>query len=228
MEALKKHCSKRFFLPRSFKNENHLEKVQGVYVPFWLFDAEAEGSAFYEATKSESYTRGDYEITETSHFAIRRAGHMAFEKIPVDASSKMSDAYMDSLEPFDHSELEPFTTAYLPGFLADKFDVPVEQCQSRAEERCSGTLEQALRNTVEGYESVDLRHKDITVRRGKVHYALLPVWLLDTKWKGKDFLFAVNGQTGKTVGDLPVDKLKYWLMLLGLTAVLSVIGLLLL
>ena len=223
--ALKKHYGKRFLLPKTFQDSNHIEKIQGVYVPFWLFDGEAEGDGVYDATRSRVYTQGDYEITETDHFVVRRSGDLAFEKIPVDASTKMPDEYMDSIEPFDYSELKPFSTAYLPGFLADKYDVTMEQSQQRADERCSGTLEDQLRKTVIGYHTVTTRHTDCEILRGKVHYALLPVWLLNTKWNGKDFLFAMNGQTGKMVGDLPVDKKKYRLVLFGLWALLSIIGL---
>ena len=53
-------------------------------------------------------------------------------------------------------------------------------------------------------------NQDIRLKRGKVHYALLPVWMLHTKWNGKDFLFAMNGQTGRLVGDLPTDMGKFW------------------
>ena len=223
--ALKKHYGKRFLLPKTFKDGNHIEKVQGVYVPFWLFDGEAEGDGVYDATRSRTYTRGDYEITETDHFVVRRSGDLAFEKIPVDASTKMPDAHMDSIEPFDYSELKPFSTAYLPGFLADKYDVTVDESKQRADKRCEGTLESELRKTVLGYQTVVPRNQNCNILRGKVHYALLPVWLLNTKWNGKDFLFAMNGQTGKMVGDLPVDKKKYRLVLFGLWALLSIIGL---
>ena len=222
--ALKAHYKGRFFLPRAFSAQNHIEKIQGVYVPFWLFDGEAEGQASFNTTRTRMYRRGDYQITETSHFVVDRAGGIMFEKIPVDASSKMPDAHMDSLEPFDYSELKPFTTAYLPGFLADKYDVTIEQSKERAEMRCRQTLEQELRNTVIGYETVIPRQQHIALHRGKVHYALLPVWLLSTKYKGKDYLFAMNGQTGKMAGDLPVDKGKFWRVFLGLGAGLSVIS----
>ena len=223
--ALKKHYGKRFLLPRTFKDGNHIEKIQGVYVPFWLFDGEAEGDGVYDATRFRTYTRGEYEITETDHFVVRRSGDLAFEKIPVDASTKMPDEHMDSIEPFDYSELKPFSTAYLPGFLADKYDVTIEPSRQRADERCGGTLEEELRRTVTGYHTVTTRHTDCNILQGKAHYTLLPVWLLNTKWNGKDFLFAMNGQTGKMVGDLPVDKKKYRLVLFGLWALLSIIGL---
>lgn len=223
--ALKKHYGKRFFLPKTFKDSNHIEKIQGVYVPFWLFDGEAEGDGVYDATRSRTYTRGDYEITETDHFVVRRSGDLAFEKIPVDGSTKMPDAHMDSIEPFDYSELKPFSTAYLPGFLADKYDVTIEASQQRADKRCGATLEGELRKTVHGYHTVVPRHNNFNILRGKVHYALLPVWLLNTKWNGQDFLFAMNGQTGKMVGDLPVDKKKYWFTFFAIGILLSIIGL---
>jgi len=221
---LKQHYRKRFFLPKTFTSQNHIQQVQGVYVPFWLFDGEAEGSAGFEATRSRTYTRGDYRITETSHFHVTRAGSVTFERVPVDASSKMPDGHMDSIEPFDYSELKPFSTAYLPGFLADKYDVDAEACQQRADTRCEETLVNELQKTVVGYETVMNTDKQIDLHRGKVHYALLPVWLLNTKWQGQDFLFAMNGQTGKMVGDLPVDKKKYWTTLLLIGAILSVLS----
>ena len=107
---------------------------------------------------------------------------------------------MDSIEPYDYTGLKEFSTAYLPGFLADKYDVSVKDSQKRADTRCASTLEDA-RGTVTGYDSCTLEHKQIDLKRGKVHYALLPVWMLHTKWNGQDFLFAMNGQTGKMVGD---------------------------
>ena len=134
---------------------------------------------------------------------------------------------MESIEPYDYGELKPFSTAYLPGFLADKYDVFAEECQERADERCAESMAQELRSTVQGYETVSEVSKNVTLNRGKVHYALLPVWLMNTKWNGKDYLFAMNGQTGKLVGDLPMDKKKFWFMFFGIGAGLSAISTLL-
>ena len=208
VEALKEHYRGKFFLPKAFKKENHVQEIQGIYVPFWMFDGEATGEARYDATRSRTYRSGDYDITETKYYHVYRAGHVAFEKVPVDASSKMPDNHMDSIEPYDYEKLKPFSTAYLPGFLADKFDVTVEQCRQRADQRCEGTLLSALDSTVKRYDSFTLKDSNVKLKRGKVHYALLPVWMLHTKWQGKDFLFAMNGQTGKIVGDLPINWLK--------------------
>ena len=224
VKALKSHYKGKFFLPKSFTGENHVQEIRGIYVPFWMFDGEAEGDAHYEATRSRTYRSGDYEITETKHYDVYRAGTVTFEKVPVDASSKMPDGHMDSIEPYDYKELKPFSTAYLPGFLADKFDVTVEQSRQRADQRCEGTLASALRGTVKRYDLCILRDSSVHLRRGKVHYALMPVWMLNTKWHGKDFIFAMNGQTGKLVGDLPVSWGKFWGLFAAIALPLSVIG----
>ena len=224
VKALKAHYKGKFFLPKSFMAENHVQEIQGLYVPFWMFDGEAQGQTRYAATRSTTYRSGDYEATETEHYDIYRSGSIGFEKVPVDASSKMPDDHMDSIEPFDYGELKPFSTAYLPGFLADKFDVTVEESQKRADQRCAGTLVAALRNTVTGYDTCALTESNINLKRGKVHYALMPVWMLNTKWKGKEFLFAMNGQTGKLVGDLPVSWGKFWGLFAAIAAPLSVLG----
>lgn len=65
--------------------------------------------------------------------------------------------------------------------------------------------------------------QDIRLRRGKVHYALLPVWMLHTKWKGQDFLFAMNGQTGRLVGDLPTDMGRFWTIFAAVAAPVAAI-----
>ena len=222
VQALRAHYKGKPFLPRSFTSANHIEQIQGVYVPFWLFDGGAEGAASYCASNTNVYETGDYEITETRHYHVVRAGSLAFEKIPVDASSKMPDDHMDSIEPFDYAQLRPFSTAYLPGYLADKYDVTIDDSRDRADTRCRETLAQALRDTVTSYGACVTEREDIALRRGKVHYALLPVWMLSTKWNGQDFLFAMNGQTGKLVGDLPTDRGRFWGMFAAIAAPLTV------
>lgn len=224
IRALKRHYQGKKLLPSAFTDSNHIEQIQGVYVPFWMFDGRAEGQAMYHATRSHTRRMGDYQITETDHFRITRGGGMSFEKIPVDASSKMPDDHMDSIEPYDYSELRPFSMAYLPGFLADKFDVSAEESRRRAEERCESTLLSALNGTVSGYSTCVCEGKNVQLQRGKVHYALMPVWMLSTRWNGQNYLFAMNGQTGKLVGDLPISKRKLATWFAGIAVPLMAIG----
>ncbi len=222
--ALKKYYRHKPLLPRAFTSENHIKEIKGVYVPFWMFDGKAEGSVTFDATRVHTHREGDYEITETDHFNVWRSGELAFEKVPVDASSRMPDDYMDSIEPYDYSELKPFSTAYLPGFLADKYDVSAEDCFERADTRCKGSFVSALAGTASGYASCTEKASNIHLNRGEVHYALMPVWLLNTKWNGKDFLFAMNGQTGKLVGALPASIKRALCIYAAIAAPLIVIG----
>lgn len=205
---LKKHYEGRPLLPNAFKDKNHLEEIKGIYVPFWLFDGEASGEMEFQATQTHTYTSGDYRITQTKHYDVRRGGSVAFEKIPVDGSKKMPDDYMDSIEPFDYSRMKPFSLAYLPGYMADKYDVTVEEVSQRADRRAENTVIECLRGTVNGYTGVMEVGHSVNLKRSVVKYALLPVWILNTKWNGQKYMFAMNGQTGKFVGDLPIDKNK--------------------
>ena len=216
--ALKEHYRRKFLLPKSFTDENHIQEIKGIYVPFWLFDGAADADVMFHATRTSVIRHGDEEVTTTSHYNVRRAGTVNFEKIPVDASSKMPDEYMDAIEPFRYEELKEFSTAYLPGFFADKYDVTVPDCSKRADERARETAYRAMESSVTGYMGKICVEKNIRLKRGQVKYAMLPVWLLSTRWQGKNFLFAMNGQTGKLVGDLPVSNGKFW----GLFAAITV------
>lgn len=209
-QALKNHYRKKPFLPRAFSSANHLEEMKGIYVPFWLFDADAQADCHFHATRSHTRREGDYRVTTTEHFQVRRAGSMRFEHVPTDASTKMPDDYMDSIEPFDYQDLKPFSTAYLPGYLADKYDVSAETGTERANKRCRATAIEVMRRDVHGYETVSAEGASVRLSGGKVHYALMPVWTLRTRWQGQDYLFMMNGQTGKMVGDLPVSYGKFW------------------
>ena len=210
MEALRNHYKGKKLLPNSFSKENHIEEVKGVYVPFWLFDGEAYADLVYDATRSHVTETRNERITTTEHYKLHRAGNVPFQMIPVDGSSKMPDDHMDAIEPFNYAELKPFSNAYLPGFYADKYDVDVEASSARADQRAEQTARDVMRERCGGYQTVTEAGGQVLLRRGKVHYALLPVWMLNTKWNGKDFLFTMNGQTGKLIGDLPIDKGKYW------------------
>ena len=208
--ALKKYYKGKKLLPKTFADKNHIEEIKGVYVPFWLFDGTADADMSFRGTRVHTHVSGDFQITTTEHYRMRRAGTLSFEKIPVDASSKMPDEYMDAIEPFDFSELKPFSNAYLPGYLADKYDEDVEKCAPRAEERVVNSAVSAVTSTATGFSTCVPESKRVNVRRGKVSYALLPVWMLSTRWNGNSYLFAMNGQSGRFIGDLPVDKGRYW------------------
>ena len=221
-DALRKHCIGKRLLPKSFYAESRLEEIKGVYVPFWLFDADVDASITYKATKVRTWSDPNYIYTETSHFSIFREGSLSFESVPVDGSSQMPDDLMESIEPFDVHQAVPFQTAYLSGYLADRYDVTVEQSTPRVNQRIKSSTEATFRNTVSGYSSVDTASANINTKNSKAKYALYPVWMLTTNWQGKKYTFAMNGQTGKFIGDLPMDKGAYWLWWAIWSGILSV------
>lgn len=220
--ALQKHYGGKRLLPKIFKDQNHIDEIKGVYVPFWLFDADAEANIRYKATRVRTWSDSNYNYTETSFFAVSRGGVVGFERVPVDGSSKMPDDLMESIEPFQFSDAVDFQTAYLAGYLADKYDVDAKQSIERANERIKRSAEEAFASTVQGYTSVVPETSSVKLHGGKAKYALYPVWLLNTTWNGQKYTFAMNGQTGKLVGDLPVDKNVARKWTISLTALCSV------
>lgn len=219
--ALNKHYGGKKLLPKVFKDQNHIEKVKGIYVPVWLFDADAKAQIRYKGTKTCTWSDSRYNYTEVSHYLISRSGSVGFEGVPVDGSSKMNDALMESIEPYRFADAVEFQTAYLAGYLADKYDVDAETSIERANERIKKSTEDAFAKTVNGYDSVIPENTSVHLENGHAKYALYPVWLLNTDWKGKKYTFAMNGQTGRLVGDLPLDKAAARRMQLGLTALIT-------
>ena len=208
--ALREHFKGKKLLPRAFSSENHLDEVKGVYVPFWLFDADCDADMSFNATRARSWSDRNYRYTETRYYRLYRSGFVSFANVPVDGSLKMPDEVMESLEPFDTSRAVAFKKAYLSGFFADRYDVSAEDSVQRANERVRQSTIQAFSRPTDGYMSVTNSGSNIRLQNARAKYALLPVWILNTSWRGKNYQFAMNGQTGKFVGDLPTDNGAYW------------------
>ena len=220
--AFKKHISGKRLLPKTFKDENHIDEIKGIYVPFWLFDAHADASATYDAETVRTWSDSDYNYTETKYYKAYRSGYTDFAAIPVDGSQKMADDLMESIEPYNLSEAVDFQTAYLAGYFADKYDVTAEQSIGRVNERVKSSIEELFRDTVTGYDTVSQGESSVSLSHSSAKYALYPVWLLNTTYQGKQYTFAMNGQTGKFVGDLPLDKAAYRRLVAIITAAGSV------
>ncbi|MDD3219363.1 MAG: hypothetical protein PHC41_02420 [Lachnospiraceae bacterium] len=223
-EALKNFYKGKRLLPNSFASENHIDKITGLYVPFWLFDCKANGHLTFDATRTHIWSDARYDYTKTDHYAVTREGTMEFERIPADGSSKMDDNYMDAVEPFNYQDLTEFQPSYLAGYFADKYDVSSQDCIPRANNRVTNSTVQALTQTVIGYNTTVPTSQNIQVDNGKVHYAMLPVWMLNTKYNDKLYNFAMNGQSGKLVGELPTDMKKFWMYFAGISAVAFLIA----
>lgn len=224
--GFKRHLEGKKLLPKVFKEQSHIEEVKGLYVPVWLFDADVDADIRYSATKTNFWSDSNYRYTATSHYSLTRSGNIGFQYVPADGSSKFDDNIMESIEPYDFSGAVDFQTAYLAGYIADRYDVTSEECIARANDRIKNSTVEAFRDTVKGYGSVTTSSSSIKLLNGQCKYALYPVWVLNTKWQDKVYIFAMNGQTGKFVGDLPCDKGAYWRYFAIIAAVCAAIVLL--
>lgn len=210
VDALKKLYKGKKFLPNAFTEENHIQELTGMYVPFWLFDAKVYGDYIFDGTHTRHRSDKNYNITEVSHFRVRRAGEVTFSRVPVDGSSAIDDTMMESIEPFNYSDLTEFQYSYLAGYVANKYDVEPDALTKRVYERIRDTTELEIEKSAAGYETLRKVNENVRIdRSSKVHYALLPVWFLNTTWNGKRYTFVMNGQTGKLCGDLPTDNSKF-------------------
>lgn len=192
--------------PKELSTESTIEKISGVYVPFWLYDFRASTQMNARAEKVRTERRGDTEYTYTDHFHVYRDVEAEFIKVPADASEKMDDNTMDKLEPFDYGALKPFSMPYLAGYLSERYNFTDEQMQSRVRKRIDRYITEIARNTIQGYSSVAVVDNHVSMQDMHNEYALLPVWLLNCRYHGKDFQFVLNGQTGKIVADRPISK----------------------
>lgn len=202
--AFRELCKGKPLLPKFFAQEHRIEKISGIYVPFWLYDCEGDFSGSYKATRIHTWSDRDYNYTRTDHYHLVRAADSEFVSIPMDASKKMDNAIMESIEPFDYSQMVDFETAYLSGFLADKYDVESEEGQDRVRQRVSASMNSLISGTIIGYHTVVPMSTRLNVRHGKAKYVLLPVWMLHTRYQDKTYVFAMNGQTGKMTGTFPI------------------------
>ena len=209
--AFEEYFKGKKLLPNIFKKDNQIAEMRKLFVPYWLFDCDARGDVIYDAEKRRTRREGEYEVTTVERYVIRRAGSMHFENIPVDGSIKMDDKITESLEPYDLTKAVPFQPTVLSGAMADHADVDADACEKRAVERVENSMVNALRNTVQGYNSVTVRRKSLSSSGGKVTPVLLPVWLITTKKDDKVYTFAINGQTGELTCDVPTDKGKAFL-----------------
>lgn len=197
-------CKGKPLLPKGFTSQQRLEKITGVYVPFWLYDCDADFDGSYKATRIHRWSDSRYHYTKTDHFLLKRKAHAGFTGIPMDGSSKMDDTFMESIEPYDYSQLTDFDMAYLTGYFADKYDVPSESGEERIRQRVDNAIRDELQGSMIGYATVVPTSRSLHINHSKARYVLLPVWMLNSKYNGKIYTFAMNGQTGKITGTLPV------------------------
>ena len=217
---MRRHFEHKWYLSRKF--DAQLEHIQPVYVPYHLYDVDVSGRADYIA-----YDRVDNGKNNSYYYyAFKRAGHAAFRQIPVDGSSKMPDAHMDAIAPFDFSAMRPFSPEYAAGFLMEVADEGIAQRQPRAEALARASFEEDMKQDVLDEPKIDGISETVSqetdVRTVQATSCVLPVWLMHCTWDNNQMLFAVNGETGKCVGDLPISSIRRGLTVFTLVVVLAI------
>ena len=208
LSKIKKWCHNGLFTPSDFLSENNIQKLSGIYVPFWLYDFDTNADIRANCTRVRVYRRGDREYTETSHYLVERNIDAEFNRIPYDSSIKMDDELMDLLEPFDYKEIKEFDMGYLSGYMAEKFNYEKDYYLEKARNEAKLDAKNLAMSTISGYSSVVVTSSVEQANLKRIEYCLLPVWIYRYVYNGETYTFAMNGQTGKVIGKPPVSKGK--------------------
>lgn len=209
-QSIREKFKKCLFAPTDFLSEVRLNSMQGIYVPYWFYDYETGCHFHGEGTKVRSWRSGNVQYTETSYYDVQRSMDINFEKIPVDASQQMPDDVMDLIAPFQYKQLIAFEPKYMSGFYGEKYNMSSGVVENRARALMQEDAAKILRESYAGYNAVRTMKQDILVKDSKTTYGLLPVWRYIYQYKGQEYPFYVNGQTGKIVGMAPVSGAKVW------------------
>jgi DNA-directed RNA polymerase subunit RPC12/RpoP len=220
-EAFIQWAGKGKWTPFGFVSKKNVQKMTGLYVPFWLFNINATIDAKGTATKS--HYRGDDEIVESFNF--ERKAQLYWNNVPLDGETRIDDALMEAIEPFDFEALMPYDYRYLPGFYADRYDQTPQDLSGRATKRGIDGINQALNSSLKGtYDRFTIKENLSRIDSMEANYALLPVWFLSYKYRNKYYYFAMNGQTGEVAGQVPVSpvkKMMFFFIVLGILAVIT-------
>ncbi len=201
-------CKKKHFLPKNFISSAQLDMMKGVYYPYWLVDSLKDGNLFATAENIRTWTEGDYEYTETKTYKVKREGKIDFKDFPHPALEGDNSKALKYVNPYDDKDYKKFTMAYLSGFLAEKRNTERTDCQSDVDNELKVYAEKIYKSTIKGYDNVKVDSCNVKTLKESWDYAMLPVWMMTFNYEGKNFLYAMNGQTGKNYGELPVSKGK--------------------
>lgn len=212
------------FYPNEYSKANVIEKIKAVYLPFWLYSTKTKGALQATGERTSTFTTRDWIVTNHDVFDLERAGSMNFSRIPAIASSKTPTEAMDSIEPFNYEKLVDFNTGYLPGFMAERYDIRSKEMAQSAHERAAQTFQNQMNNTMSGYSSVHVLNGTMDHEDLEPVYAMMPAYILFMDYDNdEDKLIAINGQTGKIAGNIPVDKKKRNLFFLKWMAILWIV-----
>jgi DNA-directed RNA polymerase subunit RPC12/RpoP len=198
----------KWFVPKEFYSTSQLEKITGVYVPYWMADVKADIDYSGVGTNIRIWRTGNTEYTEHREYRIQRQGVIEVDNIHEIALRKINKGLLDSISPYDESKAVDFSMSYLSGFFAEKYDIQKDEVQPSIEDRAAEYASTLVNETIGSYNRRSIDRSDVNISIKGWNYTLLPAWILTYIYNGKTYIYAVNGQTGKSYGELPVDRKK--------------------
>ncbi len=190
-------------------------KMNGIYVPYWTFDANTKssykgerGTVYYEnRTVMRDGKRHEVRVAKTRWHAVRGRVARFFDDVLVLASHSLPKRYTDALEPWDLSALEPYRPEYLAGFRAEGYTVELQDGFAEARDYMDRVIHRDVKFDIGGdkqrVHDIDTSISDVTFK-----HVLLPIWVAAYKYRGQTYRFVVNGRTGRVQGERPYSPIK--------------------
>ena len=214
-------AKKKWFVPKDYFSSENIEKISGVYYPFWVTDADTDSEMKAIGKNVRSWRSGDYRYTETTTYSVYRRGELHFEDITTSAISTEDKAMLEGILPYPVEDYMDFSMPYLQGYVAKKRDIEREALSAEVKGRMNSYANTLLSRTT-SYGSLSVQHLDVSILKSHWEYSLMPIWILTykkkhkkTKAKDKTYVYAMNGSTGKVYGELPVSVPRLILAALG-------------
>ena len=209
-EIFSQWIGKKRFVPDAFYNKHQIEMMSGIYFPYWVYGCRVSGDYEAQGSRIRVWEAAGMRYTETKVYDISRQGDMDVDFVTRNALRKANRKLVDNVLPYRLEERKDFHEGYLAGFMAENRDMEKQEFVSEVQSEIRSFALSNLDAQAAGYTNVRVNRREIQVSEEEWHFALLPVWTMTYKDKadGKIYYFALNGQTGKTAGELPVDKRK--------------------
>jgi len=231
-DAMSKWLGSLWFAPGGLQEYARKgRKIQGIYVPYWTFDADTKsdyrgqrGTVYYE---TRTVTRNGKRVQQRVQKVRWRSksGRVArfFDDVLVLASKSLPKRYTDALHPWDLAALEPYRPEYLAGFRAEGYTVELGEGFTEARAHMDRVIERDVKFDIGGdrqrISDIDTKISDVTFK-----HILLPVWLAAYKYRGQTYRFVVNGRTGRVQGERPWSAIKITIAVVAALIVAAGIG----
>ena len=203
---------KRWFAPNSLKKSYQEGRLTGLYIPFWTYDAKADGWFTGRGGRTRTYRDKDGNThTTTDWFPVSGPVGQFFNDIQICASEKSNSKYLNSILPYDTvNDIKPYSPQYISGFQAEKYALKADDGFHQAEQIIRGALENQAREAIlsMGYSQAQVTSVRFTCSNVAYKHVLLPLWNAVFSHKGKVYQYLINGETGKVSGGRPYSAPK--------------------